>query len=129
MTAVAEPGLRGPKVCELAGITYRQLDYWIRTGLIAPSIAEGHGSGTQRRFSATDVREVRLVAALMSQGIDQRRIRRALEWLRDVPSARWLVVGSRVDVADDGDLEIVVRTGGGIATVVDLAELDVAVPT
>ncbi len=26
-------GYRGPTACAVAGITYRQLDYWARTGL------------------------------------------------------------------------------------------------
>ena len=30
-----------------SGITYRQLDYWARTGLLRPSIADATGSGTQ----------------------------------------------------------------------------------
>lgn len=31
-------GYRAPQVCKLVGITYRQLDYWARTGLITPSM-------------------------------------------------------------------------------------------
>ncbi|MET8755999.1 MerR family transcriptional regulator, partial [Streptomyces sp. NPDC004667] len=27
-------GYRGPTACAAAGITYRQLDYWARTGLV-----------------------------------------------------------------------------------------------
>ena len=33
-----EVGYRGPIACNAAGITYRQLDYWARTGLLQPSI-------------------------------------------------------------------------------------------
>ena len=29
-------GYRGPSACQVAGITYRQLDYWARTGLVEP---------------------------------------------------------------------------------------------
>ena len=32
-------GYRGPQVCSIVGITYRQLDYWARTGLLHPSIS------------------------------------------------------------------------------------------
>ena len=42
-------GYRGPTACAAAGITYRQLDYWARTGLVAPSVRSATGSGTQRR--------------------------------------------------------------------------------
>ena len=34
-----EEGYRGPQVCKIVGITYRQLDYWARTDLIRPSLA------------------------------------------------------------------------------------------
>ena len=45
---MAEDGFRGPQVCSIVGITYRQLDYWARTDLLRPSISEARGSGTQR---------------------------------------------------------------------------------
>jgi hypothetical protein len=32
-----ETGYWGPTACSAAGITYRQLDYWARTGLVEPS--------------------------------------------------------------------------------------------
>ena len=41
-------GYRGPTACAAAGITYRQLDYWARTGLVEPSVRAAHGSGSQR---------------------------------------------------------------------------------
>ena len=31
-------GYRGPTACNAAGITYRQLDYWARTGLVEPTV-------------------------------------------------------------------------------------------
>src|SRR5690606_12387230 len=37
-------GYRGPTACAAAGITYRQLDYWARTGLVQPSIRPAAGS-------------------------------------------------------------------------------------
>jgi len=45
---VEEEGYRVPEVCRVVGITYRQLDYWARTGLVNPSIREAGGSGTRR---------------------------------------------------------------------------------
>ncbi|MFZ2272130.1 MerR family transcriptional regulator, partial [Corynebacterium variabile] len=49
-TAVPTVGYRGPQVCQITGITYRQLDYWTRTNLIHPSVAEATGSGSQRLY-------------------------------------------------------------------------------
>ena len=39
-------GYRGPLVCKIVGITYRQLDYWARTDLVRPSVCDANGSGT-----------------------------------------------------------------------------------
>src|SRR2546430_13219851 len=50
-----EIGYRGPQVCKIVGITYRQLDYWARTELVRPSLADARGSGTQRRDSHRDL--------------------------------------------------------------------------
>ena len=33
---MSEQGYRVPEVCRIVGITYRQLDYWARTGLVTP---------------------------------------------------------------------------------------------
>ncbi|HET9092928.1 MAG TPA: MerR family transcriptional regulator, partial [Acidimicrobiales bacterium] len=52
---IANKGYRGPQVCKIVGITYRQLDHWDRTGLVSPSLAAARGSGTQRLYSYRDV--------------------------------------------------------------------------
>lgn len=44
-----------PQACRITGITYRQLDYWIRTGVITPQVT-ADGSGSRRRFSILDLR-------------------------------------------------------------------------
>jgi predicted site-specific integrase-resolvase len=36
-------GYRGATACSAAGISYRQLDYWARTGLVEPSIRASRG--------------------------------------------------------------------------------------
>src|SRR4051794_5153839 len=48
-------GFRGPEACQHTGVTYRQLDYWDRTGLVSPSVRAAHGSGSQRLYSRRDV--------------------------------------------------------------------------
>lgn len=48
-------GLSSMDVCRAAGITYRTLDYWCRSGAVAPSIADAEGSGVYRRWSSDDV--------------------------------------------------------------------------
>ena len=78
----AEPGFRGPIVYKLVGITYRQLDYWARTGLVTPSVRAADGSGTQRLYSFTDVVELRIIKRLLDAGVSLRQIRDAIGYLR-----------------------------------------------
>src|SRR5436853_2311112 len=61
---MGDEGFRGPQVCKIVGITYRQLDYWARTDLIRPSIADARGSGTQRRYSYRDLLELKVIKSL-----------------------------------------------------------------
>ena len=44
-TLPSDLGYRGPTACNAAGITYRQLDYWARTGLVEPTVRGASGSG------------------------------------------------------------------------------------
>ena len=75
-------GYRGPTACSAAGITYRQLDYWARTGLVAPSIRGAAGSGSQRLYSFKDVLVLKVVKRLLDAGVSLQNIRVAVEHLR-----------------------------------------------
>jgi len=75
-------GYRGPTACAVAGITYRQLDYWARTGLVTPSVRDASGSGTQRLYSFRDVLVLKLVRRLLDTGISLQNIRTAVSQLR-----------------------------------------------
>jgi DNA-binding transcriptional MerR regulator len=76
-------GYRAPQVCKLVGITYRQLDYWARTGLIVPSMQQAHGSGSQRIYSFTDVVQLKVIKNLLDAGMSLKKIRSAVEILRN----------------------------------------------
>jgi DNA-binding transcriptional MerR regulator len=82
-----EVGYRGPTACSAAGITYRQLDYWARTGLVEPSVRAAHGSGTQRLYSFRDILVLKVVKRLLDTGISLQQIRAAVQHLRDRGSA------------------------------------------
>src|SRR5262245_57298934 len=75
-------GYRGPSACQIAGITYRQLDYWARTGLVAPSIRTAHGSGSQRLYSFKDILVLKVVKRLLDTGVSLQNIRLAVDYLR-----------------------------------------------
>ncbi|MFH8370062.1 MerR family transcriptional regulator [Streptomyces sp. NPDC018031] len=75
-------GYRGPTACAAAGITYRQLDYWARTGLVEPSVRPAYGSGTQRLYSFRDVVVLKIVKRLLDTGVSLQNIRTAVRHLR-----------------------------------------------
>ena len=78
-----ELGYRVPIACQVAGITYRQLDYWARTDLVKPSIRTARGSGSQRLYSFKDVLVLKIVKRLLDTGISLQNIRLAVDSLRD----------------------------------------------
>jgi DNA-binding transcriptional MerR regulator len=75
-------GYRGPSACQIAGITYRQLDYWARTSLVVPSIRGAAGSGSQRLYSFKDILVLKIVKRLLDTGISLHNIRVAVDHLR-----------------------------------------------
>lgn len=98
-------GYRGPAVCKIVGITYRQLDYWARTGLVNPSVRQAEGSGTQRLYSFDDIVQLRVVKRLVDTGVSLQRVRLAIDELRGrgrSPSDVTLVSdGTSVFMVDD----------------------------
>lgn len=78
-----DQGFRGPIACRAAGITYRQLDYWARTGLVEPSLRSATGSGTQRLYSFRDVLVLKVVKRLLETGVTLQQIRVAVSTLRE----------------------------------------------
>jgi DNA-binding transcriptional MerR regulator len=76
-------GYRGTTACEAAGITYRQLDYWARTGLLQPSVRGATGSGSQRLYSFRDILVLKIVKRLLDTGVSLQQIRTAVEHLRE----------------------------------------------
>jgi DNA-binding transcriptional MerR regulator len=76
-------GYRGPTACAAAGITYRQLDYWARTGLVEPSVRSARGSGSQRLYGFRDILVLRVVKRLLDTGISLQQIRSAVSFLRE----------------------------------------------
>jgi DNA-binding transcriptional MerR regulator len=76
-------GYRGPTACAAAGITYRQLDYWARTGLVEPSVRPAHGSGSQRLYGFRDILVLKVVKRLLDTGVSLQNIRTAVQHLRE----------------------------------------------
>ncbi len=76
-------GYRGPTACAAAGITYRQLDYWARTGLVEPTVRAATGSGSQRLYSFRDILVLKVVKRLLDTGVALQNIRAAVQHLRE----------------------------------------------
>ena len=77
---MAEQGYRVPEVCNIVGITYRQLDYWARTGLVRPSVKDAKGSGSQRLYSFQDLAMLRLIK--LDSGVNLQQVRKAMKTLK-----------------------------------------------
>lgn len=130
-------GYRGPEVCRVVGITYRQLDYWARTDLVRPSLVEARGSGTQRRYSYRDLVRLKVVKSLLDAGVKLQTARKAIEYLRDDLGEDWasaslVLDGANSVLARDGDALVdLVRRGQGVLNIVPLGavvhEIDAAI--
>ncbi|MDQ1434742.1 MAG: hypothetical protein QOF59_1558 [Actinomycetota bacterium] len=120
---MSEAGYRGPQVCKIVGITYRQLDYWARTELVRPSVMDANGSGTQRLYSYRDLVELKVIKQMLDAGISLQSARKAVESLRgfdeDLASVRIVLQGPKVVLAQsDEQVMDLLRGGQGVLSMV-----------
>ena len=122
-----EEGYPGKRAAEIAGITYRQLDYWARTDLVMPSLARATGSGSRRLYSYRDLLELRAVKSLLDAGIRLDLVREVFAYLtdqldEDVTRVNLVISGSSVMVRT-GEEEIVdlLRNGQGVLNILPLS--------
>lgn len=78
-----EGGFKGATAARAAGISYRQLDYWARTGLVEPTVRGAAGSGSQRLYGFRDILVLKLVKRLLDTGISLQQIRTAVAQLHE----------------------------------------------
>jgi DNA-binding transcriptional MerR regulator len=112
-------GFSGREAADLVGITYRQLDYWARTDLIRPSLADAKGSGSRRRYSYRDLLELKMIKTLLDAGQRLERVRSAFEYLRsqvgdEVASVTLVISGDSVVLVREGEdlIDVVNRYQG-----------------
>ena len=124
---VKEQGYSGDEARKIVGITYRQLDYWARTELIRPSLADASGSGTRRRYTYRDLLKLKAIKALIDAGIRLALIRKVFEFLEekldeDVVQVNLVIQGASVMV-QRGEEEIIdlLRNGQGVLNILPLA--------
>ena len=133
---VVESGFSGKRTAELVGITYRQLDYWARTDLIRPSLADAQGSGSRRAYSYQDLLELKVVKTLLDAGIRLEMVRDVFSYLREnlgtaVASANLVINGSSPVLVSGEESIDQIHKGQGELNVLPLAgvkeELDNAI--
>lgn len=113
-------GFKGATACAVAGITYRQLDYWARTGLIEPSMQNAQGSGTIRLYSFYDILVLKVVKRLLDTGVSLQNIRAAIDHLRtqgveDLSSITLMSDGASIyECRSDDEVIDLLRGGQGV---------------
>jgi DNA-binding transcriptional MerR regulator len=126
---VRETGYSGTKAAKIVGITYRQLDYWARTDLVRPSLADADGSGSRRAYSYRDLLELRMIKTLLDAGIRLESVREVFAYLRshvstDITSAHIVINGSTVMLCDGDELiDVLRRPGQGVLNVLALSSV------
>ena len=119
-------GYSGRRTAEIVGISYRQLDYWARTDLIRPSLADAEGSGSRRQYSYRDLLELKVVKSLLDSGIKLEQVRQVFQYLReqlgeDISAANLVISGARSILVRTGDeLVDALRSGQGVLNVLPL---------
>lgn len=121
-----EQTFSGTQAAQIAGITYRRLDYWARTDLIRPSAADATGSGSRRRYTYRDLLELRVVKKLLDAGIRLEAIRSVFDYMRahvetEIGAAHLVIDGSTVLLCDGDELIDVLRHGQGVLNVLPMS--------
>lgn len=118
----------GTQASEIVGISYRQLDYWARTDLVRPSVADAKGSGSRRHYNYRNLLELRMVKSLLDAGIKLESVREVFRYLRenldaDLTTAHLVINGSSVVLCRGDELIDVVRRGQGVLNLLPLAQV------
>lgn len=114
--------------CRLAGCAYRTLDFWCRSGVLQPSVQPASGKGSDRLFSATDVRCLVLIRLLRALGVELAVTVRFADYLRTHPD----LTGTDVLLLRDGAVTdrhyagiVAADLAGGLTLIVGVPELPI----
>ncbi len=123
---MTQQSFSGAHAAQIAGITYRQLDYWARTNLIRPSLVDAKGSGSRRSYVYRDLLELKVIKNLLDAGIKLESVRAVFNYLRshvdtDIAAAHIVISGKAVVLCQGDQLVDVLRNGQGVLNVLPLA--------
>ena len=76
-----EQGYSSRSICNIIGLTYKQLDYYARTNFIIPSIQIADGYGSRRLYSFNDALQLKVVKKLLDAGVSLQKIRKIKKYL------------------------------------------------
>lgn len=98
------------EAAQIAGLPSRTIDYWAKTGFIAPSIADATGRGTERKYAFDDLVALRVARGLREAGISMQALRLVVTGLRakkgvrnPLAESRLIPVGCDVDLVNNRD--------------------------
>ncbi len=130
-------GYSAKLTADVVGITYRQLDYWARTELLVPSLAQATGSGSRRQYSYSNLLELKVIKRLLDSGIKLEKVRSIFDYMRselqeDISRANLVIDGSNVVCArSDAEFIDLLQKGQGVLNVLPLSnvkqEVDAAI--
>jgi DNA-binding transcriptional MerR regulator len=125
---MAKQSFSGSQAAQIAGISYRQLDYWARTNLIRPSLSDAKGSGSRRSYEYRDLLELKVIKQLLDAGIKLESVREVFNYLRshvdtEIAAAHIVISGKAVVLCQGDQLVDVVRNGQGVLNVLPLANI------
>ena len=132
--AVPIQGYSAKFTADVVGITYRQLDYWARTGLIVPSLAQAAGSGSRRQYSYDDLVRLKVINRLLDNGIKLEKVRAIFDYIRnelgvDISSANLVIDGANAAIVRSQDELIdALQRGQGVLPLSNIGrEVDAAI--
>jgi len=107
-----EGGFLNNRSCSGRRASPRTIDYWAKTGFIAPSIADATGRGTERKYAFDDLVALRVARGLRQAGISMQALRLIVTGLRakkgvrnPLAESRLIAVGSDVDLVNSRDAQ------------------------
>ena len=116
-------GYRGPTACHAAGITYGQLDYWARTGLVEPSLSASYCPDSQRLYSFRDILMMKMLKRLLDTGVSIQQMGAAVHHMRNYETedlARVTLLSDGRDVFEctfPGEVVDMIQGGNGIFSI------------
>lgn len=119
MPTVTDRTFSAREAADLAGISYRQIDYWCRTDVFVPSV-DAVGSGSRRGFTWPDVQRLAVLATLRRFGLMPQQMGVAEQWLAEECDG----FEGLVFVSCDGTMRRTLPLRAHLHLVLDLAVID-----